>query len=537
MASASNVGNAFTFSQAGHINAIAMKTAALLMTVILTSTGSGHAQQLPGENFPDANTVGLWHMNDSSGSTVVDSGDSSHTATATGTTIVAGRFGNARSFTNQPSYIDLGPQLFGGAPMYFTFEGWIKINAWATDQGTIFYDGADAELEIGTAPDSSLYYSVHTSTGWFEIKKRGLLTGRWYHVCATLDNFVQVQTLYVNGVLEAQTVITGQLVRVGASYRPTIGSYTAGSYFYGFLGVIDEVRISNKVRVPQEFDLQLPPINFTGHQSGFSLNLSWSNGGGRARLLRYRVYRGMDSTDMALHDSTGSTSYADLSLTDGLTYFYRISALDSTGFEGETSAARAITFNAPPSQVHLVYPVNGSTVGAQVAPFVWHRAVGQVDRYWFELATDSMFTSRAIDSTLTDTSTVVQNLSNGQFWWRVKARSLAGWGEFSQTARFKTVIVSVNTPADLPSHYGLSQNYPNPFNPFTTIRYELPKRTHANLTVFNALGQCIAVLVNEDREPGFYEVRFDGSNLASGVYFYRLRAGDFEFTKSLDLVR
>jgi hypothetical protein len=85
--------------------------------------------------------------------------------------------------------------------------------------------------------------------------------------------------------------------------------------------------------------------------------------------------------------------------------------------------------------------------------------------------------------------------------------------------------------------FELLQNYPNPFNPSTTIRYALPQRSHVTLTVFNTLGQQVATLVNDSREAGYHDVRFDSSGLASGVYFYRLRAGDYVGTKRLLLLR
>ncbi len=90
---------------------------------------------------------------------------------------------------------------------------------------------------------------------------------------------------------------------------------------------------------------------------------------------------------------------------------------------------------------------------------------------------------------------------------------------------------------DVPVSFRLEQNYPNPFNPSTTIRYGLPNRSYVTLTVFNPLGQQVATLVQDEQEAGYHEVQFDASGLASGVYLYRLQAGDFVQTRKLVFVR
>ena len=89
----------------------------------------------------------------------------------------------------------------------------------------------------------------------------------------------------------------------------------------------------------------------------------------------------------------------------------------------------------------------------------------------------------------------------------------------------------------VPSHFTLSQNYPNPFNPSTTIKYELPRASLVSLKVYDILGREISVLVNEKKDAGVHEVKFDGSELASGVYFYRIQAGDYVATKKLVLMK
>jgi hypothetical protein len=92
-------------------------------------------------------------------------------------------------------------------------------------------------------------------------------------------------------------------------------------------------------------------------------------------------------------------------------------------------------------------------------------------------------------------------------------------------------------PLSLPADFILAQNYPNPFNPLTTIRYNLPNRSHVYLTVFNTLGQQVVQLVNGEMDAGHHEVKFDASGLSSGVYFYRMQAGSFTETKKLILLR
>ncbi len=91
--------------------------------------------------------------------------------------------------------------------------------------------------------------------------------------------------------------------------------------------------------------------------------------------------------------------------------------------------------------------------------------------------------------------------------------------------------------AEGPSVYALDQNYPNPFNPSTTIRYALPQRSHVTLTVFNCLGQHVAILVQGEQEAGNHRIEFDGRGLASGVYLYRIQVGPYSESKKLILVR
>ncbi len=90
---------------------------------------------------------------------------------------------------------------------------------------------------------------------------------------------------------------------------------------------------------------------------------------------------------------------------------------------------------------------------------------------------------------------------------------------------------------DLANNFSLAQNYPNPFNPTTKIQYSISKTSNVTLKVYDILGNEIETLVNKKLNPGVYNSTFDGSNFASGIYFYTLQAGTFTETKKLMLVK
>jgi len=98
-------------------------------------------------------------------------------------------------------------------------------------------------------------------------------------------------------------------------------------------------------------------------------------------------------------------------------------------------------------------------------------------------------------------------------------------------------VVSVENELNIPTVYELFQNYPNPFNPSTTIKYSIPEISKVTLTLFNLLGEEVTKLVNDEKPAGEYEVKFEASNLPSGVYFYELRAGKYTAVKKMILLR
>lgn len=98
-------------------------------------------------------------------------------------------------------------------------------------------------------------------------------------------------------------------------------------------------------------------------------------------------------------------------------------------------------------------------------------------------------------------------------------------------------ITTVGIEKVLPSSYDLAQNYPNPFNPVTTIAYQLPQSGRVSLIIYDLLGAEVATLINSVQSSGIHSVRWNAANVASGIYFYRLRAGSFTQTRKLVVIK
>jgi hypothetical protein len=121
-----------------------------------------------------------------------------------------------------------------------------------------------------------------------------------------------------------------------------------------------------------------------------------------------------------------------------------------------------------------------------------------------------------------------RNLNNGKYYYRLKQVDYDGSFEYSE-------VVEVDYRGF--NSYLLEQNYPNPFNPTTTIGFGLQNKSNVKIIILNAIGEEVAVVLNEEREPGFHQVEFNAVSLPSGVYFYQLKAGSFFETKKMLLLK
>lgn len=122
-----------------------------------------------------------------------------------------------------------------------------------------------------------------------------------------------------------------------------------------------------------------------------------------------------------------------------------------------------------------------------------------------------------------------KNLSCGTYYYRLK--------QINYNGSFKYYSLQNEVAIGIPDKFSLKQNYPNPFNPVTRINFELPNESKVILKIYDISGREISNLIDEIRSPGYYSIDFNGSDLASGAYFYVLTAGEFSGTKRMILIK
>ena len=134
-------------------------------------------------------------------------------------------------------------------------------------------------------------------------------------------------------------------------------------------------------------------------------------------------------------------------------------------------------------------------------------------------------------------SITTENLSSADFTNGNTGYACGSRGTIIKTRTGGTTNIVNQISALMPENFLLRQNFPNPFNPVTHMQFGIPKSGFVSLKVFDMLGREIKTLINEIKPAGSYEVLFDGTDLASGVYFYKIESVDFTATKKMVLIR
>lgn len=149
-------------------------------------------------------------------------------------------------------------------------------------------------------------------------------------------------------------------------------------------------------------------------------------------------------------------------------------------------------------------------------------------------------TDNGVTWVTTPTPAGVTNLTHFDFFQYaniVYGYAVSSNGNVIKLADTLGVLTGVNGNNSIPSKFSLSQNYPNPFNPVTNINYSIPQSTFVKISIFDVLGREVSAPVNEFKQAGSYEINFNAENFSTGIYYYRINAGEFTDTKKMILIK
>lgn len=236
--------------------------------------------------------------------------------------------------------------------------------------------------------------------------------------------------------------------------------------------------------------------------------------------------------------NTADTAAVPGGLVAQTTYFWKVLAANQ-GATGAYSNPWSFKTGWPIAPT-LAYPPSGLRNVTRTPTFVWRK--GSATSYRIRVTNVSQTPNVvAMDETTIDTtflSTAILAAATN-YSWIVSASNAYGSSDWSTEARFQTGqdITLAERDGTIPNAFDLNQNYPNPFNPSTTIRFAVAQSGPVSLRVYDLLGREVAVLVDGPLTPGYYAAQFDGHNLSSGIYFYRLVASGFVETRKMQLIK
>ena len=513
-------------------------------------------------------------------SSAKDSSGNGNNGTVYGASLTTDRFGNLNSaynFNGTSNYMDCGNGSSLQIANDITIAAWIK-SGFSNDESPEVaskYGTNSAGWVLSTFPDSTASFEGRDGVDYRRSGRSPKLNGSWHFLVGQRSG--SVWKIFVDGILSNQTDVgtTGSMV---ASNNLQIGCQSGiGQRF--FKGAIDDIRIYNRALSPTE-------IQSVYHEGGwasapttglvawypFNGNAKDSSGNGNNGTAVGSITWGKDRFDGADRAAVfnGTTSYVNvdssstLAISGDITVSAWVKADTMTSgscivekYYRNTLSDHGWLLQADGSGKAFFEGRDGSgggnTIksgfGAEVDNNKWHHVVGQRAGSVWKIYVDTVL-SNQFNASSTGSINSGGPLAIGAYLnttpvngvWkgsmddiRIYNRALNGQEIFSLYQERPTgVATNRSTP---PEGYFLSQNYPNPFNPSTTIEYQIPRQSFVTLKVFDVLGREVATLANEKKDAGDYLLRFDASGLGSGVYFYRLHAGDFTLTRRLLLLK
>jgi hypothetical protein len=255
----------------------------------------------------------------------------------------------------------------------------------------------------------------------------------------------------------------------------------------------------------------------------YELNLSRS-----AEFLDALVFKNISDT---------SFTVASRMLFDQEEYFWRVRAYRNTDFSAWSDVWAFKTELRVP-EIPVWNPSNGSTNTSTSPLLVWG-ASARADSYDLQISESIDFQQVTIGVfDIEDTHYEVSGLNESTtYFWRVRAKNTRGTSNWSDVLNFTTLTTSTIGEFATPTEFELYQNYPNPFNPVTVFKYSLPISSEVSISVFNLTGQLLDLISMGQQSAGWHTFQYNGQNLSSGVYLYKITAGNYSKTGKMTLMK
>jgi Leucine-rich repeat (LRR) protein len=446
--------------------------------------------QLEGEipvEFADHNRIYELYLNDNKFEDMPDMSDN-NLRSLTGFTV----------FNNLLDFDDLEPNADLDDDFEYAPQGPV-----GEEQNNILYAGDSLKFSVDAGGTASTYH--------------------WYH--DSIEIYVSADTfLALNHV---------QIDDAGEYYCRVTNSIATDLILYSYplnLSVID----TTAPAVPEQLKAE------AGNRS---IRLSWQANTDPDSVY-YRIFMDTLPQPLTVVDSTTSimdTTKVLTGLTNNVTYYIRLTAVDwsgnESGFSQEVQTTPAYIDSIPPAA-----PKNLSGLPGDSSVTLTWNSVSDTGRIYYRVYMDTLANPLSmVDSTsdYADTSLTISGLRNNTYFYRVTAVD-----DHNNESAFSNEIQVTLEPSyigddemAIPKQFKLEQNHPNPFNPQTTIGFILPRASHVRLELFDFLGRKVAVWLDEFRKAGHHSIIVNGSDLSSGVYLYRLTAGNYQQVRRMVLLR
>ena len=445
-----------------------------------------------------------------------------------------------------------------------TIEAWVYINAYRTSPQTIVSKGTSGYsyiLAIGSSPSNSPIFILNSGTKLIQ-SSRQILPRVWTHIAAAYVATTGQMSLYVNGAMDTtRTFSPGNINLSNDSFY--VGRSLFGENMYGS---IDAIKISKYAKTSPEIinflHTSVDNLNYTGGsglQSSYNFegNTIDNISGGNILIPRVNVYferlnntggaggAGMapllrtSNTDAGFINSSYFLSNKRLHIGNGTTIGDSILINNISG-ANRLSIALLMNHTSINNVTLNLRAPNGTNVNFLSGINTANNDIITV----FDDLADSLTSAFLVPLSMrvrptSPLSALPQNNQNG--YWRLSVTDNTTSNDSGRVyiwgIKFISTVKVQNNNSNIPNKFALYQNYPNPFNPMTKFKFQMPKTSLVKLIIYDVLGSEITTLVNEELNPGTYEVEWDASGLSSGVYFYTLRAGEFTESKKMLLIK